>query len=111
MAFTTITVSTTVLPDQPAGPAVNGQAVFTLSATMRQPTGDEVVPTSIEAPITNGALSVELYANDDPATLPAGTTYSVQLELDGYPNPPTFRISVPHSSATGKAKLSAIKVT
>lgn len=111
MAFTTITVTETFLPDQPAGTVVNGAAVLTLSAPMHDATGQEVSTDGIDAAIVNGGLSVELYANDDPTTEPQGTTYSVQIQLDGHPVQPTFRISVPHASPTGKAKLSAIRVT
>lgn len=109
--FTTITVSEVFEPEQPGGPSPSGQVAITLSERITDGAGNEVDPSPIFATVTNGELSVELYANTDPTTSPAGSYYTVQFDLDEYPPQPTLRIVVPHNAATGKCTLSSIVTT
>ena len=65
------------------GSASSGSVSFTLSGPLRNsgvtlPGGQPLVVT-----LTNGALSVSLPANDDPASIPAGTSYSVTERVTG----------------------------
>jgi hypothetical protein len=100
MAFTTVTLTETFDPENPGGPTPAGYVTFTLSARMRQAAGPEVDPAPIVANLVAGAISVQLYANDDVGTLPSGTFYTVNYFLSGVPNPPPIQIVVPHTPTT-----------
>ena len=102
MSFTSVTVTGTyVLPN--AGVAI-GSVTFQPSDEMRN--GGVIVPA---APVTvtldgTGHFSIGLWANDDSATLPTGTSYTVTEDLGAEVR--TYNVVIP--SASGTVDLSTL---
>lgn len=98
MSFTPITMTGTVrLAD--GTPASQAEVTFTLSAPISDGS-DLVAATPVVATCdAQGAFSVVLNANDDPTTMPRGTSYGVLIQQDGR-TLDRFSVVVPHD-ATG----------
>lgn len=112
MAFTLVTLTGTFIrPDQTAA---SGTATFTLTKAIQNGTA-EVQPSPIVGVLSQTGQLVSqsltplvLVANDDTATVPAGSAYEVQLEIDGAPLEP-FEIVIPHTAAAGTIDLSTLR--
>lgn len=100
MAFTTVTITETFEPDQPGGATPEGSVTFTLSQRIHDASGHEVDPEPITVALVAGAISVELYANDDSTTAPVGSYYRVDFDLIGASRQPSKTIAVPHTPTT-----------
>jgi hypothetical protein len=108
VGLTTITVTETFVPDQPGGATPTGEVTFTLSARVHDAAGNEVQPEPIVALLVSGAISVELYANDDAAAHPQGTFYTVNFFINGVGQRPPIQITVPHTAASGTCTLASL---
>lgn len=109
MAFTPITITASF--ERPDGQPAQGQVTATLSAQLRN--GTEIVdPTPITGILndaghlkdTSGAGPLQLVANDDVDTTPAGSTYEFVVNTDAAPVD-TFTAVVPHTAAAGTIDL------
>lgn len=92
MAFSTVTVSHSF------GASATGTLTFRLSEPITNGTETQV-PEEIVAALDAGNLSVTLVANDDLATTPAGTNYTVTQNITGAPIM-DYAISVPSANPT-----------
>jgi hypothetical protein len=108
IGLTTITVTETFAPDQPGGTTPAGYVTFLLSGRIHDAAGNEVEPELITATLSAGALSVELYANDDSVVNPTGTYYTVNFYLTGVGTRPPVEITVPHGAGAGTCTLSSL---
>ena len=90
-------------------PVAVGQIEFTLTGDMQDAvTKKTVTPSTVVAPLVNGAFSTTLYANDDATTVPAGVAYQVVERVAGNSSPRTYLVVLPAASAGGTVDLSAL---
>ena len=91
-AFTTVEVVGTFAS------AASGMVTFTLTQAMAN--GNVIVPpTPITATLDSaGHFSIDLYANDDPATVPMGVRYGVTEQVVGA-QPRDYFVLVPSADA------------
>jgi hypothetical protein len=92
------------------GSAQAGTFTFRLSEPI---VNDSTVhaPTEIVATLDGGGnLAVTLAANDDPATLPIGTFYSVTENITGAP-PRDYEIRVPSAAVSGTCSIESLAPT
>ena len=108
MSFTTITVTETFEPEQPGGTTSAGTVTFELSERIHDGSGNEIEPELITATLVSGVLSVQLYANDDPATVPLGSHYLVEFFVTGMEGKQPISIVVPHAAPGGTCTLSSL---
>lgn len=108
VGLTTITVTETFVPDQPGGSVPTGEVTFMLSERVHDAAGNEVEPELIVASLSSGAISVELYANDDTVANPQGSFYTVNFNIVGAPSPPPRQIVVPHTAPSGTCTLASL---
>jgi hypothetical protein len=101
MAFTQITVTGNY------GTGVTGQVTFTLTQPMSNG-GQMLVPTPIQATVTNGTFSVTLPANDDAATVPQGVSWGV-TEVLSTGQPADYFITVPSAAPGGTVDISTLR--
>lgn len=105
MSLTQITVTATYR--NPSGAPSFGTVSFTPSASLIQAGAGIVTLTEISVVVIFGVLSVVLYADDDPGTVPTGQGYLV-TETFG-PDPVEYSIVVPHTAPGGTIDLSAME--
>jgi hypothetical protein len=108
VGLTTITVTETFVPDQPGGTTPAGYVTFQLSERIHDAAGNEVEPELLTATLSSGAISIELYANDDTVVVPQGSTYTVNFYITGAQNPPPRNITVPHAAGSGTCTLASL---
>lgn len=108
VGLTSITVTETFIPDQPGGGTVTGYVTFTLNERIHDAAGNEVEPQPITAALTAGAISVQLYANDDAAAVPQGSFYTVNFFLAGVGQRPPIQVVVPHAAPSGTCTLASL---
>jgi hypothetical protein len=85
-----------------------GYVTFLLSTPISQP-GIVVQPEPIVVELgADGALSVTLYANNDPATVPTTSQYIVVEQTDGAANR-QYTITVPYNAAGATADISTLQ--
>lgn len=108
VGLTTITVTETFVPDQPGGSVPSGEVTFMLSERVHDAAGNEVEPELIVATLSSGAISVELYANDDSVASPQGSFYTVNFILAGATPRPPVEIVVPHTAPSGTCTLASL---
>lgn len=108
MAFTTVAVTETFNPDAPGGATPTGSVTFTLSERIHDGSGHEVEPEPIVVPLTSGAISASLYANDDTTTVPSGSFYTVEFFLAGVASRAPIEIIVPHTAPSGTCTLASL---
>jgi hypothetical protein len=115
MAFTQITLTATFT--RPDGSAAQGKVTATLSQAIQN--GTAILDPTPVVGILNAAGALQnssgvrpftLEANDDPATLPQGSTYAFVVELDSAPVR-EFEAIVPHTASAGTIDLSALEPT
>jgi hypothetical protein len=112
MALTQITITGSF--NRPSGEASQGTITATLSETIQN--GTQVVdPTPVVGELSPaGKLqnqnkeAFKLYANDDTATEPQGTSYSFLIQLDNSP-PRQFSAIVKHTASEGKVDISELE--
>lgn len=107
MAFTTVTITRDY--DLADGTDPTGTVTFTPTTPMVN--GVTVVAAPVVARLdVDGMLSIELAANTDPATLPAGTAYLVEENIGGAIR--SYYVTVPHDqgSAVDLSTLASIGV-
>lgn len=105
MAFTTVTVTGHF--ESAGGAAATGTVEFVLSCPIGN-AGIILEPVTITAALdATGKISVELQANDDTATSPAGSTYTVTERITTAPVR-EYSIVVPHTAPTGTVDLSTL---
>lgn len=94
MAITRIALSGSYQDAQ--GNAATGYVDFTLSSPIRDPDGNIIVAADTQrVELSNGALSVTLYATDEPTAEPDGVTYTVHERINGEER--TYSIELPYS--------------
>jgi hypothetical protein len=97
MAFTQATI--THLFKNSDGTPASGSVRFTLTNRITNGT-TTIAPTAVIASLnSSGVLSVQLWANNDPATIPTSTSWRVQLEVLGS-QAEEFFITVPTGGGT-----------
>ena len=111
MAFTTVTITGSY--ETPAGQPAQGVITATLSEPIQNGT-TQIDPTPIQGQIVDGQvmdnsgeLPFTLVANNDPATLPVGSSYQFTVELDNAPLQ-EFNAVVPYTAPSGTVDLSAL---
>jgi hypothetical protein len=79
---------------------------------MRNTSTGFTCPQVIEAPYLDetGAISVDLFANDDTGTVPTGRQYFVTVDIIGAPSYSGY-IVVPHAAPGATATLESLWVT
>ncbi len=88
-----------------SGAAASGALDFVLTAPMHNSTTGRIIPaTPITVPLTSGAISVALWANTDPTTLPVDTAYTVTERLSGQ-DARRYRVVIPHDAPGGTVVL------
>lgn len=104
MAFTQITVTQDY--DYADGLDPAGTVSFTPTAAMAN--AGVLVPTAkvTKALDIDAQLSVALFANNDPATTPTGTSYLVEEDIGGATR--SYYVTVPYNAAGGTVVLSAL---
>jgi len=91
--FTQVTVTRDY--DLATGAAPSGTVYFTPSAWLVN--GVTVPPAAVAAPLNvAGQITVDLFANTDPATAPAGSYYTVREDISGQPTR-TYTVIIPHN--------------
>lgn len=94
--FTQVTVTRDY--DLATGAAPTGTVYFTPSVwlvnTVTVPAAEVAVALNVA-----GAISVDLFANTDPATAPAGSYYTVREVIVGQPQR-SYRVRVPHDAGS-----------
>lgn len=94
--FTQVTVTRDY--DLATGAAPSGVVYFTPSAWLVN--GVTVPPVAVAAALdTVGQITVDLFANTDPATAPAGSYYTVREVIVGQPTR-TYRVVIPHNAGS-----------
>lgn len=97
MAFTHVTITRDY--DLATGAAPAGSVVFTPSAWLVN-SGVTVPAAAVAARLdTTGQITVDLVANTDPATAPAGSYYTVRENIVGQPTR-TYTVIIPHSAGS-----------
>lgn len=104
MAFTMITVTRTY--KSPAGYAAQGVVKFTPSSPMVNGVTTISSPERVELD-KDGAISIVLAANNDPATTPSGMTYRVVEDLTGQ-STVAYDVIVPYNAAGGTVNLATL---
>jgi hypothetical protein len=96
MTLTSVTI--TGAWKTPSGDNATGRVRFRLTSTLRDAaTNTAISAYETVATLATGAISVALKANDDPTTVPSGSTYLVHEELVGSPVQ-TYEIVVPYNA-------------
>lgn len=104
MAFTLITVTCTYRTAD--GNAASGTVKFTPSNPMVN--GVMTVASPIQMALDRlGKLSITVAANDDPATTPTGSYYTVTEALSGQ-TPRTYNVIIPYAASGGTVDLSTL---
>ena len=94
--FTQVTVTRDY--DLATGAAPSGTVYFTPSTWLVN--GVTVPPVAVAAVLdTVGQISVDLFANTDPATTPASSYYTVLEVIFGQPTR-SYRVRVPHDAGS-----------
>ncbi len=105
--ITSITV--TFIRHDSDGDSANGGIAFLATAPLTDASTSITYPPD-EQDVhfdTNGQGSVNLLANDDPTTLPAGTGYRVAERIDGSPDQ-DYIVIVPHNAPGGTVDLDTL---
>ena len=106
---TPITVTNTYI--NPDGTACTGRVLFTPSANLQDSgAATTIAATTVAAPLSSGAISIALPANNDTDLSPTGTTYTVIEEITGR-TPVTYSISLPISAPGGTLDLASTAPT
>lgn len=104
MAFTNIEITGTFNGANKEG--LTGRVTATLSTPI-QNADVSVSPSKIVGQVKNGALSMKLVANNDPATLPVGSFYIFRIELQRTEFR-EFKALVEFNSPEGKVDISKL---
>jgi hypothetical protein len=92
--FTQVTVTRDY--DLATGAAPTGTVYFTPSAWLVN--GVTVPPVAVTAALDiDGVITVDLFANTDPATEPSGSYYTVREVIFGQPVR-AYRVAIPHDA-------------
>jgi hypothetical protein len=107
MAVTPVTVTHTFL--NPDGTPASGIVAFRLSGRMTNGTTSYASTVPIHATLdANGQLSQSVPANNDPATVPTGTNYTVTLFVNGESGDTYADVVVPYDAAGGTVDLGSL---
>lgn len=94
--FTQVTVTRDY--DLATGAAPTGTVYFTLSTWLVNTV--TVPPVVVAAPLNEaGQISINLFANTDPATVPANSYYTVREQILGQPQR-SYRVRIPHDAGS-----------
>jgi hypothetical protein len=112
MSLTSITITGTFTREN--GEGAQGTVTATLSQTIQNGT-TVIEPTPVVGELSStgkllnqAGAAFTLYANDDAATSPQGTSYSFLIEVDNAPVR-EFRAVVKHSAAEGKVDITELE--
>jgi hypothetical protein len=96
MAFTQVTVTRDY--DLATGDAPTGTVYFTPSDWLVNEV--TVAPVAVAAPLNvAGQITIDLFANSDPATVPADSNYLVREVIVGQPTR-SYRVVIPHDAGS-----------